>query len=152
MSRISCSHKSAQRGVVLIEAMVAILLFSIGVLAVAGLQASMLRNTSDSKYRADASYIAQQKIGQMYSDMDGTFGGAYNTTDTSPLVEPLLPDGKIFIRQEVAKGPYIITVGWTAPGESPTDESKATCKIDVAHCYTALASISPYCYAGEPNC
>ena len=35
-------HKSAQQGVVLIEAMIAILIFSMGVLAIVGLQATML--------------------------------------------------------------------------------------------------------------
>src|SRR5665647_338907 len=57
-----------QQGVVLLEALVAILIFSMGVLALVGLQAAMVKNTSDSKYRSEASFIAQQRIGMMWAD------------------------------------------------------------------------------------
>ena len=57
-------RKSTQQGVVLLEAMIAILIFSVGVLAIVGLQAAMIKNTSESKYRADASYIAQHQLYQ----------------------------------------------------------------------------------------
>ena len=50
--------------------MIAILIFSMGVLAIVGLQAAMIKNTADSKYRAEASYIAQKRIGQMWADPD----------------------------------------------------------------------------------
>ena len=60
--------KSAQQGVVLLEALIAMLIFSMGVLALVGLQAAMIKNTSDSKYRAEASFIAQQRIGMIWAD------------------------------------------------------------------------------------
>ena len=75
--------KSAQQGVVLVEAMIAILIFSMGVLAVVGLQAAMIKNTADSKYRADAGYIAQQRIGLMWSDPDNL--ATYLETNTAHL-------------------------------------------------------------------
>ena len=56
------SVRKSQQGVVLIEAMIAILLFSLGVLAIVGLQAAMIKNVDDSKYRTEASYIAQKRI------------------------------------------------------------------------------------------
>jgi len=62
------SSKSAQGGVALIEAMVAIFIFSIGVLAVIGMQAVSIRTSSDAKYRADAAYLADQLIGRMWAD------------------------------------------------------------------------------------
>jgi type IV pilus assembly protein PilV len=132
MNHISFSPKSAQRGVVLIEAMVAILLFSIGVLAVAGLQATMLRNTGDSKYRADASYIAQQKLGQMYGDMQGTLLHNYNVAN----VPVDLPNGTISVSQALVRGPFLIEVKWTQPGDSEV------------HKYSILAVIAPDCYSG----
>ena len=56
----------SQKGVVLLESLIAILLFSLGILALAGLQAAMLKNTSDAQYRAEATFIAQQKLGEMW--------------------------------------------------------------------------------------
>jgi type IV pilus assembly protein PilV len=57
-----------QSGVLLLEAMIAILLFSVGVLAVVGLQANAIKNVAQSKYRSDAAFLADQIIGQMWAD------------------------------------------------------------------------------------
>lgn len=62
------SPNSAQGGVALIEAMVAIFIFSIGVLAVIGMQTASIRISSDAKYRADAAFLADQLIGRMWAD------------------------------------------------------------------------------------
>ena len=117
--------------------MVAILLFSIGVLAVAGLQASMLRNTTDSKYRADASYIAQQRIALLWADPANT---APADLDKAQNV-PELPNGMRFLTQPSAAH-YLVIVGWTAPGESASTDSTALCRMAVAHCYTVLAGVA----------
>lgn len=104
--------KSAQQGVVLVEAMIAILIFSMGVLAVVGLQAAMIKNTADSKYRADASYIAQQKIGQMWVDPSNLATYPNATTDISSL----LPGGSLTITQPAANQ-FTVTVTWQKQGE-----------------------------------
>lgn len=57
-----------QRGVMLLEALIAILIFSMGILAIVGMQAAAIRNTSDAKYRADASYLANRILGEMWAD------------------------------------------------------------------------------------
>jgi len=119
MNRVSFSPKSAQRGVALIEAMVAILLFSIGVLAVAGLQASMLRNAGDAKYRADAAYIAQQRLALLWAN-PGTVLPTDLGVDT-PV--PELPNGKLTITRDVAivsptvGGQFRVVVTWQPPGD-----------------------------------
>lgn len=112
-SRKISSAKSAQQGVVLVEAMIAILIFSMGVLAVVGLQAAMVKNTADSKYRADASYIAQQRIGLMWSDPGNLV--SYLEADTD--ISTLLPGGRRTVTQPVA-GQFVITVTWQQPGEA----------------------------------
>jgi type IV pilus assembly protein PilV len=52
----------------LIEGLIAILIFSIGVLAIVRLQAAAINNTQDAKLRTDASYVAGQVISQMWAD------------------------------------------------------------------------------------
>jgi type IV pilus assembly protein PilV len=60
------NNKQLQSGSALIEALVAVLVFSFGILALVSMQAASLRSTSDAKYRADASFLANQIIGQMW--------------------------------------------------------------------------------------
>lgn len=105
--------ESAQQGVVLLEALIAILIFSMGVLAIVGLQAAMVKNTADSKYRADASFIAQQRIGLMWSDPDNLATYLEANTDISSL----LPSGTRTVTQPVA-GQFAVTVTWQVPGET----------------------------------
>ncbi len=60
-----CNGHTQQQGSMLIEGMVAILIFSVGILALMGLQAASIANSVESKYRADASYLANQLVAQM---------------------------------------------------------------------------------------
>jgi type IV pilus assembly protein PilV len=115
------SPKSAQQGVVLIEAMLAIVIFSIGVLAVVGLQAAMIKNADDSKFRAEASYIAQKRIGEMWADPANI--GTYIETDTN--ISTMLPGGKRTVTQTAA-GQYQVTVRWTRPGADATERNFTT--------------------------
>ena len=61
----------AQRGFMLLEVLVALLIFSIGVLGIVGLQASMTKAQTGSKFRADAAFLAQRLVGGMWSDRSG---------------------------------------------------------------------------------
>jgi type IV pilus assembly protein PilV len=53
-------------GIMLVEALVSILVFSIGILALVGMQAVAVKVSSDAKYRSDAALLANQLIGQMW--------------------------------------------------------------------------------------
>ena len=130
--------KAAQQGVVLLEAMIAILIFSMGVLAIVGLQAAMIKNTADSKYRSEAGYIAQTRIGLMWADPTNV--ASYVETDTD--ISALLPGGKRTVTQP-ATGQFTIIVGWTGPAETPAaDATTAPCYMRVAHCFTTTARIT----------
>lgn len=59
--------RTSQSGSVLLEALIAILIFSIGILALVGMQATAINNVADAKYRADASFLADQIIGVMWA-------------------------------------------------------------------------------------
>lgn len=116
--------KSAQQGVVILEAMIAILIFSIGVLSVIGLQAVMIKNTGESKFRAEANYIAQQRIGRMWADPDNLVTYLEANTDISTQ----LPGGLRTTTQPTA-GQFNVTVTWQQPGEAQ-------------HIFTTTASIT----------
>ena len=118
--------KAAQQGSVLLEAMIAILLFSMGVLAIVGLQAVMIKNTADSKYRADAGYIAQERIGRIWSDP----ANAASYVETNTDISALLPGGTRTVTQP-APGQFTVTITWQAPGAG-----------EVQHNFTTTARIN----------
>ncbi len=114
----------AQQGVVLLEALIAILIFSLGVLGLVGLQATMIKSTSEAKFRSEASFIAQQKIGQMWADPLALPDDLYDVVDISTL----LPNGTRLVTQPVA-GQFMVVVTWQQPGEP-------------VHNFTTIASIN----------
>ena len=118
-----------QKGVVLLEALIAILIFSFGILAIAGLQGAMVKNTTQSGYRAEASYIAQQQLGLIGADPNN-IANYVGTTN----IPNRLPNGTIVIAQPVA-GSVQVTITWQLPGE-------------LAHNYQA----NGYVLRGCPTC
>ncbi|BAN35933.1 hypothetical protein SCD_n02124 [Sulfuricella denitrificans skB26] len=75
-----------QRGSVLLEALIAILIFSMGILALIGMQAAAISNVSDAKYRSDAAFLANQVIGEMWANQPNITSYAYGGTGTPPAV------------------------------------------------------------------
>ena len=65
---IALNRRHTQSGAFLLEALIAILIFSFGILGIVGLQAKAIRFTNDSEYRAEATYLANSLISQMWSD------------------------------------------------------------------------------------
>jgi len=66
-----------QGGATLLEAMVGILIFSLGILALVGMQALAIKQVNDAKYRADASFYANQIIGEMWVNRANLASYAY---------------------------------------------------------------------------
>ena len=73
---------SAERGAVLLEAFIAILLFSMGILALVGVQATAVKHAADAKYRAEAAYLANQIIAQMWAENPANLATYQHRPDT----------------------------------------------------------------------
>jgi type IV pilus assembly protein PilV len=69
-----------QRGAYLLEALIGILIFSLGILGIVGLQAQAIRFTNDSEYRAEAVYLANSLISQMWTDDRTLLKNKYDST------------------------------------------------------------------------
>lgn len=54
-----------QNGFSLLEALVAMVIFSLGVLGLIGLQAEAVRSSTDAKFRADAAFLADSIIAEI---------------------------------------------------------------------------------------
>lgn len=134
------------RGAVLLEAFIAVLLFSMGMLALVGVQAAALKNTADAKNRTEAAYLASQIIAQMWvenpsnlaayahnpSGSNCAFSGSASsnanvvawlgTSSTPGTVAGTLP-GALSARQQITIGAnniVTVTVCWQNPGETVT--------------------------------
>lgn len=137
MRRLPTASRPApksQQGVMLIEALVAILLFTLGIIAVMGLQANSIVQVSQAKYRTDASYLANQIIGQMWVDQANiatylSTGGNSQRTRWDTVVADTLPTGSGTIAR--AGSLVTVTVRWKAPDDI------------VTHSYVAVANINP---------
>lgn len=57
-----------QRGVALLEVLIAILIFSFGILELTRLQAAMTRAQGSAKFRADAVYLADDVVAAIWTD------------------------------------------------------------------------------------
>lgn len=76
-----------QSGIVLIEVLVAVMIFSVGILAVIGLQATAIATVTDAKLRVDASTVAERRIGEIWATQAGLAAG------TTTASVPELPSG-----------------------------------------------------------
>ena len=116
---------SKQRGVMLLEALVGILIFSIGILAMLGMQTIGMRNTLEAKYRSEASYLGTQIIGTMWVDRanlasyDDGIGNA-NRTAWVNQVQAALPQatGTEAPSIVVAGTQVTVTIQWLRPCET----------------------------------
>lgn len=115
--------RNSQCGSVLLEALISILIFSAGILAIVGLQAAAMKNTTQAKARIDASLIADQRIGNIWIDIPNM--AAYVEADTAVTG---LPDGK---RTTAINGDQVtVTVSWQMPGERTPNTYQSIARIN----------------------
>lgn len=60
-------HLPAQRGVMLLEVLIAIVVFSIGVLSIVKLQAYAVKQSTDAEFRSMASLLASDLVSRMWT-------------------------------------------------------------------------------------
>lgn len=72
-----------QQGVMLLEALVGVLIFSIGILGMVSMQAAAIQNSASAGYRTEASYLANQIISTMWADKDNLPSYVLNSGNTS---------------------------------------------------------------------
>jgi len=82
-------HKSAQqRGVGLVEVLVAMVVLSIGFAASARFQIMSMRENQSSLYRGQASFLVESMMERMRNNPGGVQDGAYNAADTDTAGVP----------------------------------------------------------------
>lgn len=140
--------KVSQGGSVLVEAMLAIVIFSFGVLGIMGLQAKMIVSAADAKYRSEAGFYVNRLLGEMgaadrltpaamnvfaSSPAGASYNAWYNDIQNATITSGLLglpgaaahpPVVKIRANYNLANPTYPIsydvtaTVYWQTPGQT----------------------------------
>jgi type IV pilus assembly protein PilV len=132
-----------QDGSVLLEALVAILIFSFGILGLIGILAGSVRATNDARYRAEAANLANAIIGEMWAtapaDLDPQFGaGGPKLTAWQNMVAGLLPSAngdnapQVDLTQpglSVQSRSVVVSVFWQLPGETVRHRVLVTAQI-----------------------
>ena len=141
-----------QGGSVILEALIAILIFSIGILALVGLQATAINSVADAKYRSTAGFLANQIVGTIWATRvpaavaisnvviatpdanfacdpcDDTNGNAYTRAWVASGVAEL-PNGRasIAISSNVV---VTVTLRWQPPNAANTHQHVVATVID----------------------
>lgn len=114
---------SNQKGSMLLEALIAILIFSFGILGIVGLQAASIKNGSEAKYRSDASFLANELIGMMWADRANITTSYAAPSDWTSRVAATLPSGAgaVVVAIDPNVSPQLratVTVQWALPGDA----------------------------------
>ncbi len=115
-----------QGGAALLEALIAILVFSVGLLGLAGFQAAAVKAQGEAKARADAAFVANQMVGDLWAVAPAQLAGCAGTyTATSSAkgcsaagwgarIAQSLPNGSAVVA--VNNTQVTITLTWQTPG------------------------------------
>ena len=126
-------------GFAMLEALVSIAIMAFGILGLIALQAQMTKASSESRYRAQASFLADQLISQMWLDQTSlatkwaVANGKCNQTSNAvctawtTAVTNALPSGSATV--SFSSNQATVTVTWQMPG-------------DVAHQFQTQATIN----------
>lgn len=132
-----------QGGSYLLEALIAILIFSFGVLGLIGLLGSSIRVTNDARYRTEAANLAGAMIAEMWTmtaaQMDAQFGtGGTKLADWQAKAASLLPsatgaNAPTVDLTQAGLSPesrtVVVTVFWQLPGEAEKHQYLMTAQI-----------------------
>ena len=139
ISRKPGNNALKQRGSVILESLIAILIFSFGVLAIVGLQSASIKNVASAKYRSDASLLANQIIGEMWvadktsaAALDTNFNGGAKYATWVLSVQLALPGvaGANMPTIEINNAQQVtVTIRWQSPGEAVASQHVAIAQI-----------------------
>lgn len=144
----SIKPMNSQRGVMLLEALIALLIFAFGVLALVGLQATSIKNVSESQYRVEAANWADTLIARMrVGDPDpagriADFSSSPAGPDYTAWKDQIIAAGAGLPREATTPLPEVnitttgpvstvnITISWRAPTDTVTRKYQTTTMVE----------------------
>jgi len=122
--------RRGQAGVALLEVLVSVLLFSLGVLGLIGLQARAINLSIDAEDRNRAALIANDIAAAMWTTRTVAIDAAAWTTRASNPQTGGLPDGEVEIESDTTTNTADILITWRAPQRPSTEQrSRLTTRV-----------------------
>lgn len=139
MRNRSIVRRVPQSGMVLIDGLIAIVMFSIGILGMVALQGTAVKLSTDAKVRTDAAMLADQVVAQMwgsdptpaalaaaYAGSGGVGGTGYtawaallaSSTTGLPGVTATANQPSIQVDSSTTSNLVTVTVNWQSPNDS----------------------------------
>lgn len=109
-------NQRSQSGFSLIEVMISILIFSLGILGMVGLQGSAVRFQDDARFRAEAAAAADEVIGLMWVDRSNLDSYLDEQKQIVALPQGMRTIERLDDGSDVSRNRLRVTVSWTPPG------------------------------------
>lgn len=121
----------AQTGVVLLEVLIAVLIFAFGILGIVGLQATSIKQVTDAKFRMEATLLSNQLIANMWTsdrtttylqtNFDSRNSNPVGYTDWKSTTAGKLPGINTYPPEVTVdnEGIVTVTIQWLAPNDPP---------------------------------
>lgn len=120
--KISTRNQQWSSGFVLLEVLIAILIFSLGVVGLIGLQAISAKNSTDARYRSEAALLVNQLIGDMW------------------VTDRTIPTLQTFNTNQSGYNTWLSSITSTLPGVVANSATAPTVTVDAA----GVVSIAVY--------
>jgi type IV pilus assembly protein PilV len=131
------SMRVAMRGISLIEVLVAMTIFSFGILGLLGMHARALTGFSDVKYRTDAALLSDSLINDIWVNRTNIANYAYASGTASSAVQPWLTD----VQNALPNGSGTVAVSGTTVTVTVTWQPPAAAAAGQTHQHTEIATI-----------
>lgn len=140
--KVARQSRIRQRGSYLLESLIAMLVFSFGVLGLVGALGNSIRATNDARYRSEAANLANAMVADMWTtnatQLDAKFGSggsklvAWQTKATTLLPYAGAKPPQIDLTQPGLSSQsraVIVTIFWQLPGANVTHQYLLTAQI-----------------------
>jgi type IV pilus assembly protein PilV len=127
----------ATRGISLIEVLVAMTIFSFGILGLLGVHARALTNFSDAKYRTDAALLTDSLLNDIWVNRANMSSYAYSGGSASSAVQGWLSE----VRATLPGGNATVTVASSTVQVTVTWQPPAAAAAGQTHTHTEIATI-----------
>lgn len=116
-----------QRGSFILEALISIVIFAVGMISLMGMSAQAVNQIGQTKYRNDASYLAQELIGELWVSANAP--SAFDYTAWKARVAAALPGGAGVVGDAPVAGDAEYPLGCKNPGTGKPSSDRVCIKI-----------------------
>ena len=129
MKRPVNSSRRGQAGVALLEVLISVLLFSLGVLGLIGLQARAINLSIDAEDRNRAALIANDIAATMWTTRTVSLNAATWTARARNPQAGGLPDANVAITSDATTNTADIVITWRPPQRATDEPSRLTTRV-----------------------